>query len=107
MLTKDLDRSAINLLGVLSFTPLFAIFYLIVGPFLFGSGVGLVAFLVVAWLTWIGVLLMFVIYLLQSTNFLVHQKLIWIAVLVFTGYLSMPVFWWMYFKSPNLSRNSK
>lgn len=107
MLTTNMNKSAINLLGVLSFTPLLAVLYLMIGPFLFEGGVNILPFLLVAWLTWIGVLLLFVIFLLQSSDFLVHQKLIWIAILVCAGILSMPVFWWMHFKSADHSCNMK
>ena len=62
MLTTNMNRSAINLLGVLSFTPLLAILYLILMPFFLNGGANIAPFLIVAWLTWIGVLLLFVIF---------------------------------------------
>ena len=107
MLTTNMNRSAINLLGVLSFTPLLAILYLILMPFFFNGGANIAPFLIVAWLTWIGVLLLFVIFLIQSSDFLVHQKLIWIAMLFFVGVASIPIFWWIYFKSADNADRAK
>ncbi len=107
MLTTNMNRSAVNLLGVLSFTPLLAILYLFLLPLFLNGGADIVLFLIVAWLTWIGVLLLFVIFLIQSPDFLVHQKLIWIAVLVFASIISIPIFWWIYFKSADNTDRAK
>ena len=100
MLLMKMNKNAVNLLGVLSFIPLLFILQMMFVPFGFVSGLNVLPFAIAAWLTWIGVFLLFLIFLIQSPNFLPQQKFLWMAILIFVGFLSMPVFWWMYFKSP-------
>lgn len=100
MLSMNMNKSAINLLGVLSFTPLLFVLYLILSPY-FSDGLNILPLAIVAWLTWIGVLLFFSICLIQSNEFLIHQKILWMAILIFFGLLSNPIFWWTHFKSSN------
>jgi hypothetical protein len=107
MLSKNMDKSAVNLLGILSFTPLISTFYLLYSAFFLDKGLNILPFAIAAWLTWIGVLLLFSIFLIQSTDFLPHQKFAWIAILAFFGMLSLPLFWWIHFKSPDNSRSKK
>lgn len=106
MLSKNMNKHAINLLGILSFVPLMTVMYLLASPFFFADGFTLLPVAIMAWLSWIGVLLLFSIFLIQSPDFLVHQKILWLAALFLFGMLSNPVFWWMYFKSSDTTKNS-